>query len=64
MVCQIEGLDSVIKSRGAEVGSTRGVSQGTRVDCRCWSIIVDVSGKGGLLSILAMSVSLLGLVSI
>jgi len=58
-VCQIEGLDSIIECRGAEVGSTRGVSQGTRVDCRLWFIIVDVSGKGGLLGVLVTSTSLL-----
>jgi len=58
-VCQIEGLDSIIKSGGAIVGSTRGVGQGMRVDGWLRSIIVDIGSKGGLLGVLVMSVSLL-----
>jgi len=59
MVCQIKGLNSIIKSGGAIVGSTGGVSQGTRVNSRLRSIIVDLSGKSGLLGSFASSVSFL-----
>jgi len=45
--------------RGAKVGSTGGVGQGTRVDCGLRSIVVDVGGESSLLSVLAASVSLL-----
>jgi len=58
-VCQVEGLNSIIECGGAEVGSTGGVSQGVRVDSRLRSIIVDVSGKSGLLGSFASSTSFL-----
>jgi len=45
--------------RGAEVGSTRGVSQGARVDSRLRSIVVDIGGKGSLLCIFMTSASFL-----
>jgi len=58
-VCQIKGLDGIIKCRGAVVGSTGSVGQGTRVNGGFRSIIVDISSKGGLLGIFAVSASLL-----
>jgi len=45
--------------RGAEVGSTGGVGQGTRVNGGLRSIVVDICSEGGLLGILAASASLL-----
>jgi len=45
--------------RGAEVGSTRGVGQGVRVDSRLRSIVVDIGGESSLLSVLTASTSLL-----
>ena len=59
VVCQIEGLDSVIECGGAVVGSTGSVGQGVRVNGRLRSIIVDISSEGGLLSIFTVSASLL-----
>jgi len=59
MVCQIEGLNSVIECGGAIVGSTRSVSQGVRVDSGLWSIVVDVGGECSLLGSFASSTSLL-----
>ena len=59
MVCQVEGLNCVIESRGAVVGSTRSVGQGARVDGGLRSIVVDVGSKGSLLSIFTASTSLL-----
>jgi len=56
-VCHIEGLNSIIKSRGAVVGGTRGVGQGVRVNSWLRSIVVDVSGESGLLGSFASSVS-------
>jgi len=44
---------------GAIVGSTGGVSQGARVNSGLRSIVVDISGKGSLLSIFVVSASLL-----
>jgi len=58
-VRQVEGLNCVIESGGAVVGSTGSVGQGARVDSWLRSIIVDVSGEGGLLSIFEASTSLL-----
>jgi len=58
-VCQIEGLDGIIKCGGAKVGSTGGVGQGARVDGGLRSIIVDISSEGSLLGIFMVSVSLL-----
>ena len=58
MVCQIKGFDGIIECRGAKVGSTRGVSQGVRVNSGLRSIIVHVGSKGSLLGILATSMSL------
>jgi len=63
VVCQIEGPNSIIESGGAEVGCTRGVSQGMRVDGGLWSIIVDICGEGCLLGILVASTSLLATMS-
>ena len=59
-VCQIEGLDSIVKCGGAKVGCTGGMGQGVGVDGQLRSIlIVDISGEGGLLGIFASSTSLL-----
>ena len=58
-VCQVEGLNGVIESGGAIVGSTRSVGQGARVDSGLRSIVVDVGSKGSLLGIPAASASLL-----
>jgi len=58
VVCQVEGLNCVIESRGAIVGSTGGVSQGARINSGLRSIIVDISGKGGLLGVFTASMSL------
>ena len=59
VVCQVEGLDGIIKCGGAIVGSTGSVGQGVRVDSGLRSIIVDVGGEGSLLSVFTASVSLL-----
>jgi len=58
-VCQIEGLNHIIKCRGAVVGSTRSVGQGTTVNGQLRSIVVDIGGKSGLLGSFASSASLL-----
>jgi len=59
VVCQIKGLNSIFKCRGAKVGSTGGVSQGVRIDSRLRSIIVVVSGKSSLLGSFMSSASFL-----
>ena len=59
-VCQVEGLDGIIKCRGAIIGGTRGMGQGTRVNSGDWAILImDVGGKFGILGMLVMSTCLL-----
>ena len=62
-MCQVKGLNSIVKCRGAKVGSTGGVSLGARVNGGLWSIVVDVCGEGCLLGILTASTSLLATMS-
>ena len=60
MVHQVEGLDGIIKGGGTIVGCTGGVGQGMWVNGRDWAIlIVDVSGKFGILGMLMVSACLL-----
>ena len=64
-VCQIEGLESIIKCRGAVVGGTRGVGQSMGVDSWNWAILImDVGGKFGILGTFAMSMGLLATTSV
>ena len=50
MVCQVKGLDGVIKGRRTITGGTSGVGQGVRVNGGDWAIlIVDVGGELGIL---------------
>ena len=58
-VCQVEGLNSIIKCGGAIIGGTGGVGQSAGIDH--WDrpiIIVDVHGKFGILGMLTMSACL------
>ena len=58
-MCQVKGLNSIIESRRAVVGRTRGMGQGTWVDSGYWAILViDIGGKLSILSMLMASVRL------
>ena len=56
-VCQIEGLNSIIKCGGAVVCTTGGVGESTGVNSRLRSIVVDIGGEGCIVGGLATSTS-------
>ena len=59
-MCQVEGLDSIVKCGRAIVGGTRGVGEGTWVNGGYRAIlIVDVGGELSILGTLMASVYLL-----
>ena len=58
-VCQVKGLDGIVKGGGTIVGHASGVGQGVGVDSWDRAILVlDVGRKFGILGVLATSVHL------
>ena len=57
LVCQIKGLNGIIKSEGAVVDTTRHVGKGAGIDSQLRSIIVDIGGESSIVGSLVMSTS-------
>ena len=56
-VCQIKGLNSIIKCGGGIVGTTGSVGKSAGVDSWLRSIIVDIGGEGSVVGSLVTSAS-------